>query len=80
VTSFGNYCFSECSSLSSFTIPASVSQIGVYIFQNCFSLQSFSISFVALPTIASQEFGQKEKSFFTHASSDVFVGCPFNST
>jgi len=43
VTSIGNYAFSECSSLTSITIPASVTSIGDYAFRECINLTSITI-------------------------------------
>jgi hypothetical protein len=79
VTSFGIACFYGCSSLTTLSIPPSVSQIGENVFKKCFSLQNFSISFQYLPKIKPNQWGSELKSFFPHASSDIFIECPFNS-
>ena len=42
-TSIGNYSFSDCSSLTSITIPNGVTSIGVQAFYNCSSLTSITI-------------------------------------
>ena len=39
----GNYAFNYCYSLSSITIPSSVTSIGSYAFQYCYSLSSITI-------------------------------------
>ena len=41
--SIGNYAFSYCYSLTSVSIPSSVTGIGTYAFNNCYSLSSASI-------------------------------------
>ena len=43
VTSFGEFAFSECPSLTSITIPNSVTSIGDGAFYNCTSLKSITI-------------------------------------
>nr|WP_177296266.1 leucine-rich repeat protein [uncultured Blautia sp.] len=43
VTSIGNFAFSECTSLTSISIPDSVTSIGNYAFSKCTSLTSISI-------------------------------------
>ncbi|MBP3289413.1 MAG: leucine-rich repeat domain-containing protein, partial [Alistipes sp.] len=43
VTKIGEYAFSNCSSLTSVTIPDSVTEIGAYTFNNCSSLTSITI-------------------------------------
>ena len=43
VTSIGFYAFSDCSGLTSMTIPSSVTSIGQYAFSNCSRLTSVTI-------------------------------------
>ena len=43
VTSLDNYCFTDCSSLTSITIPNSVTSLGKYCFAECSSLTSITI-------------------------------------
>lgn len=43
VSSIGNYAFSSCTSLTSITIPNSVTQIGNYAFSSCRNLISINI-------------------------------------
>ena len=43
VTSLGDYCFYECSSLTSITIPNSVTSLGENCFKSCSSLTSITI-------------------------------------
>ena len=43
VTSIGGYVFSDCTSLSSITIPNSITSIGDYAFIGCSGLTSFTI-------------------------------------
>ena len=43
VTSLGNGCFENCSSLKSITIPSSVTSLGASCFLNCSSLTSVTI-------------------------------------
>ena len=40
VTSLGDYCFSDCSSLTSITIPSSVTSLGDYCFNGCSALKT----------------------------------------
>ena len=44
ISSIRNYAFRECYSLSSVTIPDSVTSIGSNVFSNCYSLSSVTIS------------------------------------
>lgn len=43
ITSFGNYSFSRCCSLSSITIPSAVTSIAASAFYECFSLPAVTI-------------------------------------
>jgi hypothetical protein len=43
VTKIGNYAFNFCTSLTSITIPSSVTSIGNYAFSDCTSLKSITI-------------------------------------
>ena len=43
VTSLGDFCFTDCTSLTSITIPSSVTNIGHFCFQSCFNLTSITI-------------------------------------
>ena len=43
VTSFGEKCFYECSSLTSITIPSSVTSLGDFCFDGCSGLTSITI-------------------------------------
>ena len=43
VTSLGEQCFGDCSSLKSITIPSSVTSLGGYCFSGCSSLTSITI-------------------------------------
>ena len=43
VTSLGEYCFYECSSLTSINIPSSVTSLGENCFEECSSLTSINI-------------------------------------
>ena len=43
VTSIGDYAFSDCSNLTSVTIPDSITSIGTFAFKNCSSLTSIII-------------------------------------
>ena len=43
VTKLGAKCFSDCSSLSSVTIPSSVTSLGEYCFSSCHRLTSITI-------------------------------------
>ena len=43
VTSFGDYCFSDCEGLTSITIPSSVTSFGDKCFLNCIGLVSITI-------------------------------------
>jgi hypothetical protein len=78
VTSLGNYCFCGCSLLTSLTIPISVSEFGGRCFQLCSSMQNFSLSFHNPPQIREFSWTKNTNSFFSSASSDLFIGCPFN--
>jgi hypothetical protein len=75
VQSIGKYYFSKYSSLISIIIPNSIHLIGLNSFEGCLSLQNFSISIQNPPKIQIWKF---QKSFFPHATNDVFKGCPFN--
>ncbi|KAL7714633.1 hypothetical protein QTN25_007935 [Entamoeba marina] len=43
ITSLGNYCFSDCISLTSINLPSSLVSIGSYCFIDCKSLSSITI-------------------------------------
>lgn len=43
VTSLDHYCFSDCSDLTSVTIPNSVTTLGIYCFRYCYGLTSITI-------------------------------------
>ena len=43
VTTIGNYAFSDCTGLTSVTIPEGVTEIGNYVFSGCTSLSEISI-------------------------------------
>jgi hypothetical protein len=74
VTSLGNYCFAECSSLISLTFPVSLPEIGRKCFEKYGSLQNISFSLLHPPQIREI----REKILFFQASADLFIGCPFS--
>ena len=43
VTSLGGWCFSNCETVTSITIPSSVTSLESYCFENCSSLTSINI-------------------------------------
>ncbi|EDR22546.1 hypothetical protein EDI_090620 [Entamoeba dispar SAW760] len=43
ITKLGEYCFYQCSSLTSINIPTSINEIGIYCFYECCSLISINI-------------------------------------
>ena len=57
VTSLGEGCFSECTGLTSITIPNSVTSLGWYCFQNCTGLTNIKMKSSTPPSAGSEVFG-----------------------
>lgn len=43
VTTFGNYCFKDCSALTTVNIPGTLTSLGSYTFYKCTALEHFTI-------------------------------------
>lgn len=53
---FGNYCFSDCSSLKAISFPRAATALGTYMFRRCYSLQRVCLpgGITAVPDYAFQ--------------------------
>ena len=76
VTSIGDYAFTSCHGLISFTIPNSVTSIGEYAFEFCTSLTSITIP-KSVTSIGYSAFYQCESLTSVHIS-DLAAWCAIN--
>jgi hypothetical protein len=62
ITSLGNWCFYQCSSLTTIEVPSTLKSIGDYCFNFCKSLKSINFP-LSLETIGKSCFGDKDFCF-----------------
>lgn len=80
VKSIGNGAFSGCTSLTSITIPESVSSIGTYSFMYCQKLNTIICQKSTAPTLAFQAFGHDEYTAGYNSGTSNVLYVPQNAT